>query len=147
MKSRALLLAAAMCAAANLPADTVQVFAGKYNVTGCWNAEGASLVADAEGKDAEATVTTPGAGACHCWARMLVGSSCTVDIGGSVFKPEAKGEKDKFVWVKLGIVAMPAGYTAIMLRQNGKVKSAVAEIVLTMDAEWDPVSSANANKP
>lgn len=133
-----LMMIAAVVAVVSAFAADVKVVAKDYDEKGVWKEDGTSLTAEDVGDDAEATVATPGAGSCYCWARVLVGSKLKIGIDGTEFAPEAKGDKGQYVWVKLGMVMVPAGYTAVTLHQVEKVKSAVAEVFLTCDAEWKP---------
>lgn len=103
------------------------------------------LYADKEGKGAETTIMTPGAGCCRSWIRAAnlfetnqPPSKFTYQINGQEKLIAAKGEQGKFVWIDGGPVMLPAGYSSIGITPVKGSKAVVDCVVVTDEGDFKP---------
>lgn len=79
------------------------------------------------------TVAVREAGLHLCWAKVRAGTSVSVVVAGEDFTVKGEGKPAESVWVKVGEVMLPAGYTTVSAPRGG-----VDEIVLAADPKWTP---------
>ena len=85
------------------------------------------------------TVAVKEAGLHNCWAKVRAGTSVKVSVAGENFTAKATGKKDAIVWVRVGEVMLPAGYTTVSAS-----KGDVEEMVLASDPKWTPGNRVTA---